>query len=417
MTAAAIAPLMSPISRMVRSIAPIASIERMVACCMPAICARMSSVALAVWPDERLDLARDDREAAAGVAGARRLDGGVERQQIGLLGDVGDELDDVADAPGGLVELLDGGVGPLGLADRLGGDGVRLRDLTIDLGHRGGQFVGRGRDVANVLRRFRGCRGGAAGPARRGVGGCRQLPRRGQHLVGDAAELGQRRFHVGAERDDFGRHLLLAAGARLGVVDHRMAEFLVLAHRVLKHRDRSRQRADLVAALAVGNVHARGAGRDLFRHPGDPLQRLRDRAPDDRHADAGEQDRARRDEAEEPGGRFDALVDVRIGALRRDASRSGRTARGACRSRRARLWLAPLSPHSRAAAGPSANARRTSSRRNSWYSLMRSANASNCAASSGCTTHCHSVTTSPIRSLARISPAAKVLAPAVSAAV
>ena len=36
---------------------------------------------------ERLDLRGHDREAAAGFAGARRLDGGVERQQVGLLGD------------------------------------------------------------------------------------------------------------------------------------------------------------------------------------------------------------------------------------------------------------------------------------------------------------------------------------------
>ena len=49
-------------------------------------------------PGQRLHLAGHHGEAAPGLARARRLDGGVERQQIGLLGDVGDELDHVADA-------------------------------------------------------------------------------------------------------------------------------------------------------------------------------------------------------------------------------------------------------------------------------------------------------------------------------
>ena len=51
---------------------------------------------------QRLHLGGDDRKAAAGFAGARRLDGGVERQQIGLAGDGVDQFDDVADAGGRL---------------------------------------------------------------------------------------------------------------------------------------------------------------------------------------------------------------------------------------------------------------------------------------------------------------------------
>ena len=47
---------------------------------------------------ERLHLGGDHREAASGFAGARRLDGGVERQQVGLLGDRRDQLHHVADA-------------------------------------------------------------------------------------------------------------------------------------------------------------------------------------------------------------------------------------------------------------------------------------------------------------------------------
>src|SRR5229473_6620452 len=51
---------------------------------------------------QRLDLLGDHGEAAAGFAGARRLDRGVEREKIGLLGDRGDQLDYVADPVGGL---------------------------------------------------------------------------------------------------------------------------------------------------------------------------------------------------------------------------------------------------------------------------------------------------------------------------
>ena len=52
------------------------------------------------------DLFGDDGEAAALLAGAGGLDGGVEREQVGLLGDAGDRVDDAAD----LLGL--GGAGP-----------------------------------------------------------------------------------------------------------------------------------------------------------------------------------------------------------------------------------------------------------------------------------------------------------------
>src|SRR5690606_10321158 len=45
-------------------------------------------------------LAGHHGEAAPGLAGARRLDGRVERQQVGLRGDAGDQLDDAVDLPG-----------------------------------------------------------------------------------------------------------------------------------------------------------------------------------------------------------------------------------------------------------------------------------------------------------------------------
>ena len=46
---------------------------------------------------QRAHFRGDDGEAAAGFAGARRLDAGVERQQVGLERDLVDHADDRAD--------------------------------------------------------------------------------------------------------------------------------------------------------------------------------------------------------------------------------------------------------------------------------------------------------------------------------
>ena len=58
---------------------------------MAAIWAAISSVALAVWLGELLHLGGDHGEALAGLAGPRRLDRRVQRQQVGLPGDVVDQ--------------------------------------------------------------------------------------------------------------------------------------------------------------------------------------------------------------------------------------------------------------------------------------------------------------------------------------
>ena len=76
---------------------------------------------------QRLDLLRDHGEAAAGFARARRLDGGVQRQQVGLLGDGRDQLGDVADPLGRLRQFVDARVGALRLFDRFVGDAVGVR--------------------------------------------------------------------------------------------------------------------------------------------------------------------------------------------------------------------------------------------------------------------------------------------------
>ena len=74
---------------------------------MPAICAPISSVALAVWAGQRPHFIGHHRKAAPGLAGAGGFDGRVERQQVGLLGNRGDQLDDVADPARRLEQLVD----------------------------------------------------------------------------------------------------------------------------------------------------------------------------------------------------------------------------------------------------------------------------------------------------------------------
>ena len=75
---------------------------------------------------QRLYLGRHDGETAAGVAGAGRLDGGVERQQIGLLGDGIDEFDHRADAGCRLRQFADPVIGGAGLIDGLIGHPRRI---------------------------------------------------------------------------------------------------------------------------------------------------------------------------------------------------------------------------------------------------------------------------------------------------
>src|SRR5262249_14240229 len=138
----------------------------------------------------------------AGLASARRLDRGVERQQVGLAGDVADQLDHVADLLRRLRECRDLVVGGLRLADRGRHYVGRLRQLAADLGDRARQLVGRRGGGLNVG-------GGLIGGLRGAFGALRGLARgRGQrrgrraHLgrtVGDGLEQG---FNAVAEAGD-----------------------------------------------------------------------------------------------------------------------------------------------------------------------------------------------------------------------
>ena len=71
---------------------------------------------------ERFHFRCDDRETAAGFAGARGFDRGIERQKIGLRGDGLNEADDLADLHRGGGQFLHLAIGVLGLFHRAGGD-------------------------------------------------------------------------------------------------------------------------------------------------------------------------------------------------------------------------------------------------------------------------------------------------------
>src|SRR5438093_1174471 len=84
----------------------------------------------------------NEGEAAPGLAGACRLDRGVEREQIGLAGDVLDQLDYVADLLRGLRQAADLLVGRPRFPDRDLHQAVGLGKLPADIGDRGRHFLG-----------------------------------------------------------------------------------------------------------------------------------------------------------------------------------------------------------------------------------------------------------------------------------
>src|SRR5712675_2031484 len=96
-TAAAMVEDISDNFSMVPLISLIAPTDSWVADWMPVICWPISPVAFAVC-SASLHLRRHDGEAAPGFASTRRLDGGIQGQQIGLSGDGVDQFDDVTNA-------------------------------------------------------------------------------------------------------------------------------------------------------------------------------------------------------------------------------------------------------------------------------------------------------------------------------
>src|SRR5581483_7751080 len=92
---------------------------------------------------EALHLRGNDGEAFAGFAGARGFDRRVQRQQVGLAGNVVDQAHDLADLVGGLGQAFDLRIGALRIADGAAGHLRRLLHLAADLRDRGGELLGR----------------------------------------------------------------------------------------------------------------------------------------------------------------------------------------------------------------------------------------------------------------------------------
>ena len=139
---------------------------------------------------QRLHLGGDDRETAPGLAGARGLDGGIERQQRCLPGDLRDQVDDIADRRGRLPQAVHIGAGFAGGFAGLVGELAGVADLGADALRRLGELVGGMRKG-----RRRALRGG--GPAGQGVG-----------APADGGK--RRRGRLGAAGDRIGRALELA---------------------------------------------------------------------------------------------------------------------------------------------------------------------------------------------------------------
>ena len=98
---------------------------------------------------QRLHFGCNHSETAPGGARASRLDGGIQREQRGLLGDLRDQVDDIADRGGGFPEPVDIEAG--------------LAHPRADALRRMGKFVGSLRE-----RRRRGLR--CAGASGQGIG-------------------------------------------------------------------------------------------------------------------------------------------------------------------------------------------------------------------------------------------------------
>ena len=133
---------------------------------------------------QRFDLGRHHREAAAGLAGPGRLDRRIQGQKIGLAGNGGDQIDDIADLGRGRAQAV----------DALGGSGGRVGGAL-------GQAVGILHAIADFTR--------GAGQLFRGLGELRGiLPgflRFGRQGLGPAANAVQRIDRgLGADPDAVG---------------------------------------------------------------------------------------------------------------------------------------------------------------------------------------------------------------------
>ena len=209
---------------------------------------------------ERLHLGRDDRKAPSRLAGTRGLDRGVEREQIGLLGNRRDDADDVADVLRGLGERTDGLPRVGGTLHRGAADVGAFLHLHGDRIDRGDHLVGEARRVlVHGARMIRGLR-------RLGRGAVHRF-QRATHIVGLGAQHGRAVDH-GAQAAlgrglDLGRHVRQVGAARdaFGLLEADGLAFRALAagHRAEHFGDSGGETDGFGAGLTIGRRLARAA--------------------------------------------------------------------------------------------------------------------------------------------------------------
>ena len=263
---------------------------------------------------QRLDLGGDHGKSAAGFAGAGGLDGGVQRQQIGLLGDRRDQLDHVADLLRRARQFADAAVGLLGLTYR------RLRDLVgfphppADLVDRGGKLFGRGRDRLHVAGGFFRGAGDLAGQALGGFRGPRQRSGRGFELHGRGRNVRDDGAHRGLEivgkANEFGAARraarlvlrILGGGIALGLGDRLQLEFL----------HRARHLAEFVLAAETGQHDIEIAAGEFAHRLAHRRHRAGNALAEQERQHAAEQEAAGREHHDQAFGLADGRIRLRF---------------------------------------------------------------------------------------------------------
>ena len=143
---------------------------------------------------QQLDLAGNHGKPPSRLAGARGLDGGVERQQVGASGNAGDQVDHGDDPVGRFQQRFHPRAGDVGMADG-GLGGVRgIGHAAADLAGAGGELFGGRGDGGQVGHRGGDLRGAAIGLEMAILCDLRHLARRALHYRG---RLRQRAQHAG----------------------------------------------------------------------------------------------------------------------------------------------------------------------------------------------------------------------------
>ncbi|CCC97467.1 protein of unknown function [Azospirillum baldaniorum] len=253
-----------------------------------------------------LHLAGHHGEALAGFPGPCRLDGGVQRQKVGLAGDRLNELGDVTDLLHGVGQGLDGAARQIALLHGDSGDAAGLRHLGADLADRGGQFLrggGDGLGVAQGLLRGGGHRLAVRpdGVRRPGHGGgvAFHLPGALGHPVHGVAGFALHRLGHVLQRVALGDLGLLALAFLL------LAHALVLQPVGLEHLHRAGHRSDLVVPAASRHGFGIVATGDTPHRGGQAPHRADDAADHHHHA---QQHHGDADGQQRPGGRAGHVV-------------------------------------------------------------------------------------------------------------